>query len=82
MVHNNLGVIYLAQKNYALAESAFQAELAVNPNYDKALFNLGDLYYQEKKTDLAAQFWAAALQVNPGYYEAYSRLLNLQNRLR
>jgi tetratricopeptide (TPR) repeat protein len=82
MVHNNLGLIYLDKGNLNLAEKEFKNELALYPDYDKALLNLGDLYYREKKVAEAQGLWQSALNANPNNSEAYSRLLNLQNRLK
>lgn len=38
--HNNLGIAYEGMQNYGEAQAAYQAALAVDPNYDKAKANL------------------------------------------
>jgi tetratricopeptide (TPR) repeat protein len=82
IVHNDLGLIYLQQKKYYLAEQEFRAELKNNPNYSKALFNLGNLYYQQKKYLEVLQTWKETLPVSPLSFQAYERLLISQSYLK
>jgi Tfp pilus assembly protein PilF len=77
MANNNLGVIYLKQKNFKQAISYFEKELKINTNYDNALFNLGLAYYQIGEKEKALSFWKKTIAVNPYYLDAYKNLVNL-----
>jgi tetratricopeptide (TPR) repeat protein len=58
--HNNLGVLYAAQGDYAKAQQALEAALRANPQYAEAQENLGDILVQ-----LARQAYERALAINP-----------------
>jgi Tfp pilus assembly protein PilF len=58
--HNNLGVLYAAQGDYAKAKEAIEAALRANPRYAEAQENLGDILVQ-----LARQAYENALVINP-----------------
>jgi tetratricopeptide (TPR) repeat protein len=47
--HYTLGLIYEKRRQYAEAERAFRAALAVNPSYVDVYFTLGALYADELK---------------------------------
>jgi tetratricopeptide (TPR) repeat protein len=42
--HNNLGAVYLAEKNFSGAQSEFEAALRLNQSDTQAYFNLGNVY--------------------------------------
>jgi tetratricopeptide (TPR) repeat protein len=58
--HNNLGVLYAAQGDYAKAKEAIEAALRANPRYAEAQENLGDILVQ-----LARQAYEKALAIHP-----------------
>jgi len=74
MVHNNLGTIYMARKDYLKAQEEFKKELEINPNYDYALFNWGALCYETGNKKDAETLWLKTLQVNPDFFEAMRKL--------
>lgn len=62
---NNLGVIYLSQKNYRRAALRLNDALAVQPNYVDAHYNLACLYAQTKEFDRSLQYLKTAARINP-----------------
>lgn len=74
--YNNLGVLYMLDKEYAKAESAFHNALK-NPLYltpEKALLNLGKLMEAQGKTDAAEHFYRQAIKHKPLFVQAYNNL--------
>jgi Flp pilus assembly protein TadD len=62
---NNLGLIYLAQREDDQAISAFQKQIEVNPYDEYAYNNLGRVYWQERKYDDAVKAFNKQLENNP-----------------
>jgi tetratricopeptide (TPR) repeat protein len=62
---NNLGVIYMTQKNYKWAIIRFQNALAVKPDYVDAHYNLACLYSQKKDVARSLYYLKAAVKLNP-----------------
>jgi tetratricopeptide (TPR) repeat protein len=62
---NNLGVIYMNQKNYKAAEKLFKEVLAMKPKYVDAHYNLACLYAQKKEYARSIHFLKAAIGINP-----------------
>ncbi len=58
--HNNLAVLYAAEKQYELARASLIKALEIKPNYDIAHENLGDIYAK-----LASLAYANAASLNP-----------------
>ncbi len=52
---NNLGVLYLRDKNYTAAESLFTQALALDDEMDVARFNLAELYLRKGNAKLAEE---------------------------
>lgn len=71
--HNNLGVLYAAQGDYAKAQEAIEAALRVNPRYPEAQENLGDILVQ-----LARQAYERALAINPKQTALTQKIQRLQ----
>jgi type II secretory pathway predicted ATPase ExeA len=62
----NLGFLYAARDDYALAEGAFARAVELSPSYlDQALFNLAVVQYRQGKRDKTLQSLRKALEVNP-----------------
>jgi tetratricopeptide (TPR) repeat protein len=62
---NNLGVIYMSQKNYKWAIIRFQDALAIKPDYVDAHYNLACLYSQKKDVARSFHYLKAAIKLNP-----------------
>jgi tetratricopeptide (TPR) repeat protein len=62
---NNLGVIYMSQKNYKWAIIRFQNALAIKPDYVDAHYNLACLYSQKKDVARSFHYLKAAIKLNP-----------------
>jgi Tfp pilus assembly protein PilF len=71
--HNNLGVLYAAQGDYAKAQEAIEAALRANPRYPEAQENLGDILVQ-----LARQAYERALAINPKQTALTQKIERLQ----
>ncbi|MFC2048833.1 tetratricopeptide repeat protein [Elusimicrobiota bacterium] len=72
--HNNLGVLYEAQKKYDKAFQEYQKALEIYPDYAKGHNNLGVLYEAQKKYDKAFQEHQKALEIYPDYAKAYNNI--------
>ncbi len=62
---NNLGLIYLAQRQDDQAIAAFQKQIEVNPYDEFAYNNLGRVYWNERKYDEAVKAFNKQLESNP-----------------
>ena len=74
--HNNLGVLYAAQGDYARAKTLLEAALRANPNYAVAQENLGDVLL-----NLARQAYVRALSLDPKQRGLTQKLERLQPAL-
>lgn len=79
MAHNNLAAIYIDRGDFGRAEIELKKELAINPQYDLALYNLGRVYYQYRRYQEAAALWNEALRLNPRLDSAAQALTALQS---
>ncbi len=61
IVLNNCGICFARQGNFAMAESAFQAALEIDPNYQSPKLNLG-LVYDMQDTRKAKEYWMKLLE--------------------
>ena len=67
----NIGFLYAAKDDYALAETAFTRAIELSPPYlDKALFNLAVVQDKQGKRDASLQSLRKALEVNPNNQKA------------
>jgi tetratricopeptide (TPR) repeat protein len=74
---NNLGNLYVRQRQMTAAISAFQAALTLDPNYAMAHNNLGSAYLLVGEEVLAIQEFLAALRVDGAYVSPYYNLASL-----
>ncbi|MFZ1416338.1 MAG: tetratricopeptide repeat protein [Defluviicoccus sp.] len=72
-----LGIQRLRRKNFAAAEAALHAVLALDPANANALHFLGVLKHQTGEPETAIQLIEAALARAPGYADAHSNLGNV-----
>ena len=63
-LHNNLGLIYLRNRQYDAACSAFKQAIKINGNFADALENLGDCYFELGDYTQALQSFEEAFAVN------------------
>jgi len=62
----NLGFLYAAVDDYALAESSFARAIELSPPYlDQALFNLAVVQDKQGKRDASLQSLRKAMEINP-----------------
>jgi Flp pilus assembly protein TadD len=62
---NNLGLVYLQERQDDLAIAAFQKQLDVNPYDEFANNNLGRVYWQERKYEEAVKSFNRQIENNP-----------------
>ena len=72
--HNNLGTIYLENKDYENAKSEFEKVLELNPNDKEALNNLGTIYSELEQHENAIIAFKKIIETNPEYAEAHNNL--------
>lgn len=72
-----LGVLYLEQEQWDLAQSAMQGALRYLPDDATAHFNFGLLCGKLKKNDLAEAHYRKAIQLDRKFVAAYNNLGNL-----
>ena len=64
-VHNDLGILYEAKDQYALAEMKYLTALQINPDHSGAHMNLGLLYEAQGKLNMAVPHWQARVALGP-----------------
>jgi tetratricopeptide (TPR) repeat protein len=74
VIHNNLGVVLLAQGKQKEAGSHFIEALRIQPGYADAHYNLGALLAREGKDAEAVPHLSEALRLNPGLADAHNYL--------
>jgi tetratricopeptide (TPR) repeat protein len=62
---NNLGVVYLARKNFKWAAIRFNDALAIKPDYADVHYNLACLYSQKKDFTRSLHYLKKAFGLNP-----------------
>lgn len=67
---NNLGNLYLIQKNYDRALEYFNQALENNPNMTEVHFNLGIVYTNKGLFDKALKSYAKVIEQNPDFPKA------------
>ena len=72
--HNNQGVVYMDQHNYARASSEFKKAIELAPDYAPGLTNLGIAFFSLGQYDSAAVSLQAALKTDPDQLNAHYTL--------
>tara|TARA_B110000503_G_C7124970_1_gene404190 strand:- start:62 stop:1840 length:1779 start_codon:yes stop_codon:yes gene_type:complete len=68
--HNLLGAVYVATKNFKLAEKHLLKATKYASNYAPAHYNLGKAYLDQKKHYLALSAFSKAVKLQPDYADA------------
>jgi tetratricopeptide (TPR) repeat protein len=74
--HNNLGVLYAAQGDYARAKASFDLAVRNNPSYAVAHENLGDVLLH-----MSQQSYQRALSLEPKQLSAHKKIQQLKPAL-
>ena len=74
--HNLLGAVYVATKNFKLAEKHLLKATKYANHYAPAHYNLGKAYLDQYKHHLALAAFAKAVKLDPGYTDAMFLLAN------
>lgn len=69
-----IGLYYLAQREWANAQKAFDQTLAISPDNGAALNNLAALLALKGETQLAAELFMKVLMIYPNYLDARHNL--------
>jgi tetratricopeptide (TPR) repeat protein len=69
--YSNLGLIYLAQKNYSRAQEAFDRALAIKPSRPNSLNGLASVLYAQHLVPQAIDQWRKVIHFNPRFASAY-----------
>ncbi|MDC9720984.1 MAG: sulfotransferase [Gammaproteobacteria bacterium] len=79
--HNLLGAVYVATKNYKLAEKHLLKATKYAKNYAPAHYNLGKAYLDQQKHHLALAAFSKAVKLQPDYVDAIFLLANTRVQL-
>ena len=74
--HNLLGAVYVATKNFKLAEKHLLKATKHAPDYAPAHYNLGKAYLDQHKHHLALAAFVKAVKLDPNYSDALFLLAN------
>jgi tetratricopeptide (TPR) repeat protein len=77
---NNLGALYIRQRQLPAAIDEFQAALRLDPHYAMVRNNLGGAYFLSGEETLAIQEFLAALQIDGAYVSPLYNLASLYAR--
>ncbi len=72
----NLGLIYIAQRNFSKASDAFKKALAMKPNNPFSLNGMGSVFFSKGKLQEAMERWQKAVEVDPNFFSAYFNMAN------
>jgi len=75
--HNNLGVVYLKQGKFELAEREFIKAIKKKPEWSIPYFNMGNLYYTLNRYDEAESYYRKAIKIEPQNTDAINNLAYL-----
>ena len=76
-VHNNLGIAYAAEKQFAAAEEEYKKAIQLKPDFTHPRSNLANIYMEQGRLAEAIEQLQAALAADPGYAVAYYNLGNV-----
>ncbi len=73
-IYKGLGAIYLRQKKFKEAESAYKLILSLNPADAEAHYSLANVYTEMRETELAEKALKKAIGLRPDYHQALNFL--------
>jgi Flp pilus assembly protein TadD len=76
---NNLGVLFVRQRNYTKAEEQFNACITFSPGYDQSYLNLARLYMLRHDKERARQALQQLLHLQPDNVAAQKGLELLES---
>ena len=77
LARNNLGAMYLLEKDYQSAKEELEAATNIYSNYPQLLYNWGYYYQAIKDLKNAENCYLKTLEIDPEYIDAYSQLIQL-----
>ena len=69
--YSNLGLIYISQKSFVLAQDAFDKALFIKPNRPTSLNGLASVLFARGQVEPAIEKWQKAVSVDPKFASAY-----------
>ncbi len=75
--HNNIGLLYVKEKNMETAIKHLKAAVAIEPDYENAHNNLGYAYHEKRDWKLAESHYREALRLKPDSIKAHNNLARL-----
>lgn len=72
----NIGLIYIAQRNFAKASDAFKKAIVLKPTNPFSLNGMGSVLYSKGKVQEAMEKWQKAIDVDQNFYSAYFNMAN------
>ena len=72
----NIGLIYIAQRNFAKASDAFKKAIVLKPSNPFSLNGMGSVLYSKGKVAEAMEKWQKAIEVDQNFYSAYFNMAN------
>ncbi|MBU1998886.1 MAG: tetratricopeptide repeat protein, partial [Candidatus Omnitrophica bacterium] len=73
-IYKNLGIIYLRQKKYDLAQEVYRKVIGITPDDSEAYYYLGNALDQLNKRREAYKFFEKAIELKPDYADALNYL--------
>lgn len=71
---NDLGLVYMADRQDGLAINAYQKQIAINPYHANAYDNLGRVYLRQRNYDEAEKWFQKQLEIQPLHQHALTNL--------
>ena len=68
-LNQNLGALYLKQKNYSMAIYEYKNALSIVPSDTESLYGLGISYYYLNQMDKATEVLRELLRISPEHHE-------------
>lgn len=78
---NNMGQIYVDQKQYDAAMNAFQKALELHPDNALAFYNMGGIFFDRKDYTTALKCYQKAIEINPASAQAHYNLGKLYSEV-
>lgn len=73
-INNNLGILYMNQKNIDQAEFYYQKAIEAGDSFAQPYYNLGTILYSKGDIPGAIQLYEKAIEINPSFFYPYQNL--------